>query len=328
MRRWIGLALALVLVPLFAPGLSQAQSERCFPETGFCISGAIRTYWERNGGLPVFGYPLAAQADATIEGWTGPVQWFERDRLEDHSAQNQGVLAGRLGVERLAQLGRPWQWGTITGSVPGCIDFPKETGYQICGAIAEYWQKNGGLERFGYPITAEGQETVGTWTGNVQYFERRRMEIHSELPNSPILLGLLGSEIRQAASAPPTPTPAPEPTPAPLPPPTYNSCQAEPNPGAAPNSPVKIVTVDKVGEVVRLQNVSSAAVDLSGWHLCSMRGNQEQPDVGGMLAAGETKDFPNVGDTIWSNENPDDGALYNANGQLVSYWVDTSPPTP
>ena len=34
------------------------QSERCFPETGYCISGRIRTFWERNGGLPAFGFPL------------------------------------------------------------------------------------------------------------------------------------------------------------------------------------------------------------------------------------------------------------------------------
>ena len=29
----------------------------------------------------------------------------------------------------------------------------------------------------------------------VQYFERRRMEIHPKLPGSPILLGLLGNEV-------------------------------------------------------------------------------------------------------------------------------------
>lgn len=34
-----------------------ADGERCFGETGFCISGRIRQYWENNGGLPVFGFP-------------------------------------------------------------------------------------------------------------------------------------------------------------------------------------------------------------------------------------------------------------------------------
>jgi len=30
--------------------------ERCFPETGQCVAGPIRAYWERNGELFIFGY--------------------------------------------------------------------------------------------------------------------------------------------------------------------------------------------------------------------------------------------------------------------------------
>ena len=52
-----------------------------------------------------------------------------------------------------------------------------------------------GLERFGYPITQPIYETVEQRKLAVQYFERRRMEIHPELPGSPILLGLLGREV-------------------------------------------------------------------------------------------------------------------------------------
>ena len=55
-RRIFFCALALaLLLPL--PARAQ-MDERCFPETGYCISGSIRAYWERNGGLPVFGYPI------------------------------------------------------------------------------------------------------------------------------------------------------------------------------------------------------------------------------------------------------------------------------
>ena len=83
------LALALValaVLPLSPAQGTQAQSaNRCFPETGFCISGPIRQYWERNGGLPVFGFPTTPLQTETVEGWSGPVQWFERDRLEDHA---------------------------------------------------------------------------------------------------------------------------------------------------------------------------------------------------------------------------------------------------
>ncbi len=55
---------------------ARAQAgERCFPETGFCIAGRIRTYWEQNGGLPVFGFPIGPQ-QAEIDrgpGLPGPV---------------------------------------------------------------------------------------------------------------------------------------------------------------------------------------------------------------------------------------------------------------
>ncbi len=107
----------LILVVLLAgilalmPQSSAAQSnQRCFSETGYCISGAIRAYWERNGGLAVFGYPVTHQQIEDVEGtWQGPVQWFERDRLEDHSNQGIGVLAGRLGARYLELQDTPWQ---------------------------------------------------------------------------------------------------------------------------------------------------------------------------------------------------------------------------
>ncbi len=105
------------------------------------------------------------------------------------------------------------------------------------------------------------------------------------------------------------------------PPPTFNNCQTEPNPDAAPEYPVTIVQIDKVAETVTLQNVSQEPIQLDGWHMCSLIGNQTHP-IGGVLAAGESRLFPNTGDNIWNNRERDDGALYNPNGQLVSYRRD------
>ena len=79
--------------------------------------------------------------------------------------------------------------------------------------------------------------------------------------------------------------------------------------------------MDKGSEVVTLKNVSREPVDLAGWHMCSIRGNQEHP-IGGVLAPGEQRLFPGPVGTIWLNNGQDDGALYNQNGQLVSYWHD------
>jgi hypothetical protein len=191
------LAFVAGLALLAWPMPSSAQSrERCFPETGFCISGPIRTYWEQHGGLAVFGYPTTALTTTTVEDWTGPAQFFERDRLEDHGAQ--GIMAGRLGARLLELQGRPWQqFPTVDTAPSGCRYFV-ETRQSLCEPFLSYWQRQGGLERFGFPITGVLEEPVGEWRGAVQYFERRRMEHHRELSNTPyeVLLGLLGTEVR------------------------------------------------------------------------------------------------------------------------------------
>ncbi len=198
MKRPMMSFLALVLMPLamlsYVPQ-TQAQEQRCFPETGYCISGAIYEYWDFNGGLPVFGYPITDQRVETIEGWTGPVQWFERDRLEDHGTD--GVMAGRLGARILELQGEPWQtFPQVSDAPAGCTFFP-ETGHSLCDPFYLFWEKHGGVHRFGYPITEAHQKTIGDWTGTVQYFERRRMEHHLENAGTPyeILFGLLGNEV-------------------------------------------------------------------------------------------------------------------------------------
>ncbi|HET9224479.1 MAG TPA: DUF3574 domain-containing protein, partial [Roseiflexaceae bacterium] len=74
------------VTPRFPDGLTvrlnsaAAQSDaRCFPETGFCISGRIREYWEQNGGLAVFGFPLTPARDERNRdtGQAYLTQWFE-----------------------------------------------------------------------------------------------------------------------------------------------------------------------------------------------------------------------------------------------------------
>jgi hypothetical protein len=190
MRRILLIIAALsALLPIAA----QAQpAQRCFAETDFCISGAIRAYWERNGGLPVFGYPIGEQHIEQIEHWSGPVQWFERDRLEDHADQGLGVMAGRLGAAMLDLSWTPWQdFPGALATPAGCMFFP-ETSHSLCGPFLAYWRANGGLERFGYPITEPHSELIEGQSYSVQYFERRRMELHPELTGSPVLLGLLG----------------------------------------------------------------------------------------------------------------------------------------
>ena len=97
----------------------------------------------------------------------------------------------------------------------------------------------------------------------------------------------------------------------------------DPNPAIAPNYPVKIVAIDKINERVTLQNVSANTVSLEDWDMCSINGNQPHDDIFGTLAPGQSRGFPYVGGgSIWDDNARDDGALYNARGSLVSYWVD------
>jgi hypothetical protein len=124
--------------------------------------------------------------------------------------------------------------------------------------------------------------------------------------------------------APPTRTPAPPtptiPPPAAAPPPSFNACQSDPNEYQAPNYPVRILWVNKETEVFALQNVSDAPVDLRGWIMCSVSESQRYDAMNVTLAPGETRRFVFPGAAIWKNEERDDGALYNPQGQLISYW--------
>lgn len=238
---WIRMLVFLLLavavaLPEAAPRSAAAQtSERCFPETGYCISGRIREYWEQNGGLPVFGFPITPQQEELVEGVPRQVQWFERNRFELHP-ENQppyDVLLGRLGADRLAQQGRDWFTFPKGTEQPGCRYFA-ETQHTVCGEFLAYFRTHGlnldsspavseaeSLALFGLPLSEATWEVSPTDGQSylTQHFERARMELHPENPPPfNVLLGLLGSEIRAQANAAPAPQPEPEPAPAPPPP--------------------------------------------------------------------------------------------------------------
>jgi hypothetical protein len=334
MDRQLGWLVAVLVMLMVVPVVSAQNDQRCFLETNQCIYGRIREFWEQNGGLLVFGFPITDQHEEQIEGRPFQIQWFERNRLELHPENQRpyDVLLGRLGADRLAQQGRDPFTFPKSEQQPGCRYFP-ETQHNACGDILAAWHANGlefdgqggkseaeNLALFGLPISDLQTETIEGKDYQVQWFERARFELHPEnAPPYNVLLGLLGNEIR--ANVAPTPYPAPAPTPRPLPPPTFNACQADPNPDAAPNYPVAIVNINKSSEVVTLKNVSPDPVDLTGWHMCSIKGNQEHP-ISGTLAPGEQRDFPGPAGQIWSNSDPDPGSLYNTSGQLVSYHPD------
>ena len=203
--------LALVaLAGLGGPTVASGQArERCFPETGYCVAGEILAYWEHNGGLPVFGYPIGPEnPNEIVEGsWVGRTQWFERDRLEVHA---EGVLAGRMGARLLELQGRSWwDFPPYAGGVPdGCVYF-SETRHSLCEPFLSYWRAHGleldgrrgktaaeSLALFGAPISEPQLETLGDGQQYVvQWFERARFENHG---GQGVLLGLLANELASA----------------------------------------------------------------------------------------------------------------------------------
>ena len=99
----------------------------------------------------------------------------------------------------------------------------------------------------------------------------------------------------------------------------FSGCDVDPGQGSAPDAPVQIVEINKRAETVTLKNVGAEAVDLAAWVMCSIKGGQ-QHTISGTLGAGEEQTFENTGGNIWNNSERDAGALYDAEGRLVSYW--------
>lgn len=82
----------------FAIAPSPDPERRFFPETGQWLAYGFKEYWEREGGLPVFGYPLTPEYD-TGAGATHQV--FQRARLEYDQASG-AIGRGLVGAELLA----------------------------------------------------------------------------------------------------------------------------------------------------------------------------------------------------------------------------------
>ncbi|MFN8513331.1 MAG: DUF4232 domain-containing protein [Chloroflexia bacterium] len=185
-------------VAWYTPDLSEQPSAPggivCFAETQQCVREPFLTYWWTHGQLAVNGYPLAGeQAEVLEDGQPYTVQYFERARLEYHAldAPPYQIQLGQFG-RRLHPADSP------VAAIPGAVYFP-ETGHNVARpAFFAYWEGNGGLAQFGYPLGEEFAERLED--GNVyrvQYFERARFEWHPEYANSPneVLLGQFGRRI-------------------------------------------------------------------------------------------------------------------------------------
>jgi len=90
------------------PGLGAGCGR--FPETGYDLCPPFADFWQRSGGLPVYGFPIInARNEANpTDAKTYLTQWYERERLEFHPELRgtpYEILLGLLGAEDLRLRG-------------------------------------------------------------------------------------------------------------------------------------------------------------------------------------------------------------------------------
>ena len=191
------------------PGQHLSDQDHLYcDQTGHYLSYGFKTFWEHNGGVSVFGYPLTEEFSQ--QGRT--MQILERQRFEYHpelAGTPYAVELGRLGYEEAQHRGL---LGTTafaplpaTTSSDASTTFFPQTGHGISNGFRAYWMAHGldletgstafqrSVALFGYPIS---QEFTDPTTGmTVQYFERAVFEYH---PNNAapyqVLLQRLGAD--------------------------------------------------------------------------------------------------------------------------------------
>lgn len=186
-------ALAQVAAGFGGQAGASAPRRQCFAETGKCVLEPFMAYWNAHGGLAINGYPIGDERVETLEdGQPYLVQYFERTRLEYHpeNAAPYDVLLGQFG-RRIHPADPP-------AAPRGGAAYFAKTGHNLDGAFLAYWQSNGDLAQFGYPLSEVFEEQLEDGkTYRVQYFERARFEHHPEHAGTPheVLLGQFGRRI-------------------------------------------------------------------------------------------------------------------------------------
>ena len=175
-----------------------------FNETGHNVPLEFHAYWEAQGGLNRFGFPLTEAFDerSLTDGKLYLTQYFERARFEYHPElleKGDAVKLGLLGSETTALRVDEAAFQPIEPFESNAeIWYFPETGHSTSYRFLETWIAQGGVETFGYPITEKFEEASLTDSAVrlVQYFERARFEYHPEDEwSKQIKLGHLGREI-------------------------------------------------------------------------------------------------------------------------------------
>ncbi len=166
-----------------APVGTNTSNSVYFRQTAHYLKDAFLNYWLMNGGVNVYGYPISEEF--TQNGVA--VQYFERSRFEYNPASSHQWHVDLTNTGSLVTEGRSFAPASQAYSVSDRVYY-EQTRHTLGGTFYQFWQANGGLGIFGYPLSEEVQEKGVT----VQYFERARFELAAQ---GRVRLGRVGAEL-------------------------------------------------------------------------------------------------------------------------------------
>jgi 5-hydroxyisourate hydrolase-like protein (transthyretin family) len=160
----LGLFIPAPLLARFGTDAALDDSRKlCFDETGFCVDSIFLDYFEANGELEIFGYPISSSYNEN--GIL--VQYFQKARIEWHAFNSEpyqvqlGLLGDELGL-RKNPVAPPISAGKV---------YFAETGHVVTYMFLRYFRAHGGLDIFRYPISEMLNENQKV----VQYFQRLKL---------------------------------------------------------------------------------------------------------------------------------------------------------
>lgn len=171
--------------------LAEAQSDdgRYYSETGHTLDGRFVAFYDEHGGSEILGFPITDSFIDPQSGWL--IQYTGNARLEFVPQANSGFVGVRLVAlgEALGGWDPPLTAEQIPPSADATCRYFAESGHAVCHAFLEFFDRMGGAELFGFPISEFKLENDRI----VQYFQGFRLEWYPEdAVGRPVRVGALG----------------------------------------------------------------------------------------------------------------------------------------
>ena len=147
------------------------QGAEYYPQYGHYVRGEfLAKYNSVPNARELFGLPISVAFISPSSGKL--VQYFEKVRFE--GGRDSSVQISNLGeLVRETMLANP-----ALESYAGCQMF-QETGFEVCHAFLKFFNANGGVSQFGFPISNIERRADGQL---VQYFQKALLEHRAALP--------------------------------------------------------------------------------------------------------------------------------------------------